>query len=29
MKQQLFNPGQIVATPGAIELAERGANLHA
>ena len=29
MNQQLFTPGQIVATPGALELAGRGTNLHA
>ncbi len=27
MKTQLFEPGQIVATPGALELAEQGINL--
>ena len=27
MKKQLFNPGQIVATPGALNLAEQGVNL--
>lgn len=27
MKTQLFQPGQIVATPGALELAEQGINL--
>ena len=27
MKQTLFNTGQIVATPGALELAEGGVNL--
>jgi hypothetical protein len=27
MNTQLFEPGQIVATPGALELAEQGVNL--
>jgi len=27
MKKQLFDPGQIVATPGALNLAEQGVNL--